>query len=92
MKKYRVEFNETGYYSGQGIFDTLEEFTNMECESAAEAIEYAVDYMTENDSRYGETDTETIRKEYEGYAWRAAEIHQTQYGEERGAWEFDNYK
>lgn len=91
MKKYRVEFNTTGYYAGQGIFETLDELCGMECENEQEAIECAIDWFTENDERFGdgETDVDEIKAEYESYAWRAAEEIETEYGTEYGEWKFD---
>lgn len=49
MKKFRVEFNTTGFYSGQGIFECLDETAEVEADNAKEAIELCVDYMVETD-------------------------------------------
>ena len=56
MKKYRVEFNTTGFYSGQGIFEVLDETAEVEAENANEAIELCIDYFVDNDiNAYGGT-------------------------------------
>lgn len=95
-KIYRVEFNETGFYSGQGIFETLDEIAEVEAENAQEAIELAIDWMchTEYDAYStnedgaadymyndnGEIDYDKIREHIDGYAWSAQEITHDEYG------------
>lgn len=64
-KKYRVEFNTTGFYSGQGVWEVLDETAEIEAETAQEAIEYAIDYFVE---------TGDDREAVEAYAWMACEI------------------
>lgn len=54
MKKFRVEFNTTGFYEGQGIFEVLDETAEVEAENANEAIELCIDYMVDTDiNAYG---------------------------------------
>lgn len=79
MKKFRVEFNTTGFYSGQGVFETIDEVAEIKAETAQEAIEYAIDWFTEN---------ETPEEEAREYAWRAAEIKHDEYGTSYGDWEY----
>lgn len=67
-KFYRVEFNTTGYYSGQGIFEVLDETNEIEAETAQEAIELAIEWLEELDPKCRE------------YAWRAAEGIKTETG------------
>lgn len=76
MKKFRVEFNTTGYYSGQGIWDVLDETVAVEAETAQEAIDFVIDWL------------EYDEPECHEYAWRAAERTETRYGVELGEWEF----
>lgn len=71
---YRVEFNETGFYKGQGVFTVLDETDYITADNAQEAIELVIDWFVENDVDYGEIDCDELRKKYEGYAWRAYEI------------------
>lgn len=76
MKKtFRVEFNETGFYSGAGIWDTIDEFVEMEADSAAEAIECAAEYMIESmlNNELEDHDYDEVKKSVYGWAWRAAE-------------------
>jgi len=86
MKKFRVEFNETGFYQGQGIWAVLDETDNIEADTAQEAIELVIDWFVENDVDYGEIDCDEIRTKYEEYAWRAAEIIDGEY--DYNNWEF----
>lgn len=98
MKKYRVEFNTTGFYSGQGIFEVLDETEEVEAENANEAIELCIDYLVDSDiNAYGGTydfdapeyiyddngniDVDTIREQYNNYAWIAQEITIDEHGE-----------
>ena len=74
-KFYRVEFNTTGYYSGQGIFEVLDETNEIEAETAQEAIELAIEWLEESDPECRE------------YAWRAAERIETEYGVDLGDYE-----
>lgn len=73
-KMYRVEFNETGFYQGQGVFQVLDETAEITAENAQEAIELAIDWFVEHDIDYGNIDCDELRKKYEEYAWRAYEI------------------
>ena len=77
MKKFRVEFNTTGFIAGQGIWEVLDETVAVEAETAQEAIEYVIDYFVETGD-----DRETV----EAYAWRAAEIIDGEY--DSNNWEF----
>lgn len=90
MKKYRVEFNTTGFYSGQGIFETLDEIAEVEADNAQEAIALSIDWMSHTefdmysadefdakDYMYNdndEIDYDKIKEHIENYAWRAREI------------------
>ena len=85
---YRVEFNTTGFYSGQGTWDVLDATAEVEAETAQEAIELCIDWMVENDIRYGEMDVDDIRAEIEEYAWRASEIITDEYGTSYDNWEY----
>ena len=90
MKKYRVEFNTTGFYAGQGVFETLDEIAEIEAENAQEAIERSIDYMVEteraayedlyddaNDWAYdddGNVNVDAVRERIEAWAWHACEL------------------
>jgi hypothetical protein len=90
MKKYRVEFNTTGFYSGQGVFETLDELTEVEAHTAQEAIECSIDYMVETecaayedcyddtcDLAYdddGNVNVDAVRDRIESWAWYACEL------------------
>jgi len=88
MKKFRVEFNITGFYSGQGIWEALDDTVAVEAETAQEAIDSVIDWL------------EYDEPECHEYAWRAAERTErgkhhehtrctsTRYGVELGEWEF----
>lgn len=76
MKKFRVEFNTTGFYSGQGIWEALDETVEVEAETAQEAIEFVIDWLEYDEPECCE------------YAWRVAERIETGYGVELGEWEF----
>ena len=75
MKKFRVEFNNTGYYSGAGIWECVDEIGETEAEDAQEAIEIAIAWWAEN-----AIDFETGENEANNFAWRAAEIEYDSYG------------
>ncbi|MCR5540076.1 MAG: hypothetical protein K6F71_04475 [Ruminococcus sp.] len=56
MKKYRVEFNTTGFYQGQGVFEVLDETAEVEADNAQEAIECCIDWFVDTDiNAYGGT-------------------------------------
>ena len=90
MKKYRVEFNTTGFYSGQGVFETLDELTEVEAHTAQEAIERSIDYIVETecaayedcyddacDWAYnddGSVNVDAVREHIEDWAWYACEL------------------
>lgn len=84
---YRVEFNDTGFYSGQGVWVALDE-TEVEAENAQEAIELTIDWMIEEAKNYNPNNKsdEELETEINGYAWRAAEIIKDEYGIELGDW------
>lgn len=85
MKKFRVEFNDTGFYSGAGIWEALDEFCEIEAENASEAIDLAKDYWLENSC-----DAEKAEEEVKEFAWRAAEVKHDEYGYlEPYKWEFE---
>lgn len=72
-KKFRVEFNSTGFYAGQGVWETLDEIAEIDAETAQVAIDYAIDFMVDSDWLSAES-PEALRTVYSNYAWRAAEI------------------
>ena len=90
VKKYRVEFNMTGFYSGQGTFETLDEIAEIEAENAQQAIECSIDYMVEtecaayedlydesNDWAYdedGNVNVDAVRNRIENWAWYACKL------------------
>lgn len=78
-KMFRVEFNETGFYQGQGIFTVLDETAEITADDAKEAIDLCIDWMVENDIDYGNIDCDEIRAKYENYAWIAYEIINGEY-------------
>lgn len=78
MKKFRVELNPTGYYtSTNGEFYTIDEFEEIEAETAQEAIGFAIDWVHEHGLLSDNPDTEIP----ENYAWMAAEIAVGDWGE-----------
>lgn len=74
MKKFRVEFNETGYYQGQGVWVCLDETAEVEAETAMQAVEFVKEWL--------EYDTPECNE----YAWRAAELLDDN-GHDLGDWE-----
>lgn len=87
---YRVEFNETGFYSGQGIFEVLET-AEVEAATAQEAIELCIDWMIEQAKEYNPDDKsdDELETMIRNYAWRASEITEDEYGKDYGThWEF----
>lgn len=90
MKKFIVEFNTTGFYSGTGIWETLDEFCEVEADTAQEAIESAIEYMAdvEYNAADEDVDYDTIKNEKEQYAWRATEKKFDEYGLIDYQWEF----
>lgn len=83
MKKYRIEFNTTGFFSGSGIWECIDEFGEIAAENAQEAIEIAMTWYAENSSDYA-----IGEEEANSYAWRAAEIKFDEDGyPERYEWE-----
>lgn len=84
-KKFRVEFNNTGFYSGAGIWETLDEIAEIEAEGVQEAIEYAKDWWVKTSD-----DVEAAEIEVNEYAWRSAEIKHDKDGYlENYKWEFE---
>lgn len=69
LKKFRVEFNNTGYYSGAGIWDTVDEISAIPADSEEEAVEFAKEWWIDFSF-----DCEQAKKETSEYAWRASEI------------------
>lgn len=86
MKEFRVEFNSSGFYSGDGIWEVLDETDHILANNAAEAIELVKDWWLESSS----SDYDDAKIEIESFAFRAAEI---KYDEdsllEPYVWEFD---
>lgn len=84
-KEFRVEFNTSGFYSGAGIWEVLDETNHILASNAAEAIELVKDWWLENS-----WDTEKAEEEIKSFAWRAAEIKYDENGYlEDFVWEFD---
>lgn len=69
MGKYRIEFNTSGFYFGQGVWECIDEFDDVEADSAKEAIELCKDWWIENS-----TDVKLATKNVFDFAWRASEI------------------
>ena len=63
LKKFRVEFNNTGYYSGAGIWDTVDEISEIPAESEEEAVEFAKEWWIDFSF-----DCEQAKKETSKYA------------------------
>lgn len=77
---FRVEFNTSGFYSGAGIWETVDEIAKIKAENAQEAIEYAIDWFIENSDG-----DEGCRV----YAWKASKITVDEYGnKDYNNWEF----
>ena len=82
-KKFRVEFNTTGFYSGQGVWETLDEIAEVEAETAQEAIELTIDWIN------GEIIADVDDERYiapDDWAWRATEIVDGEY--DYNNWQF----
>lgn len=104
LKKYRVEFNTTGFYSGQGVFETLDEIAEVEAENAQEAIELTIDWMIHSTydmwnadeenapegfiNADGELDFDRVEDHVREFAWRAQEISHDEYGSVYGDYEY----
>lgn len=86
MKKFRVELNPTGdYTSTNEEFYTIDEFQEIEAETAQEAISFAIDWVHEHGLLSDNPDTEIP----ENYAWKAAEIATGDWGEKyHKEWEY----
>lgn len=69
MDKFRVEFNPSGYYSGQGVWETIDEFSCFEADDELDAIELAKQWWFDNSD-----DHEKSEQEIESYVWRASKI------------------
>lgn len=95
MKKFRVEFNDTGFYSGAGIWETLDEYMEIEADNAQEAIDLAKDWWIESiSSNYRGDDYDDVYeeavKDTKEFAWRSSEIRYDEDGFlEDFNWEFD---
>lgn len=90
MKKYRVEFNATGFYQGEGIWETLDEFCSVEANTAQEAIKSAIEYMADNEYNVidNEVEYDDIVEKIEEYAWRASEPKYDENGYFDPIWEY----
>lgn len=69
MGKYRIEFNTSGFYYGQGVWECIDEFDDVEADSIEEAIELAKDWWIENAD-----DPDIGLADVADFAWRASEI------------------
>lgn len=89
MKKFRVEFNTSGFYKGAGIWETLDEFCDVEANTAQEAIESAIEYMADNEYNAIDNDVDysIVENEIRQYAWRAAEPKYDENGYFDSIWE-----
>lgn len=90
MKKYAVEFNRSGFMEGAGIFEILDETSEVYANTPAEAIELCIDFMIDSETPYleDEAEAEALEESINNYAWRAAEIPEN-YMDER-IW-YDRY-
>lgn len=82
-KKFRVEFNTTGFYSGQGVWETLDEITEVDAETAQEAIELTIDWI--NGEIIADVDDERYIAPVD-WVWRATEIVDGEY--DYNNWQF----
>lgn len=75
MKKYRVEFNTSGFWN-EGVWEVLDETAEVKADDPVEAIDCIIDWMVDTEIQYREDEasTDELRAELEDYAWRAAEI------------------
>ena len=76
MKKFTVEISESGYFLPNEEAFTIDEFQEIEAETAQEAIGFAIDWVKEH-GLLAEQGTENP----ENYGWRAAEIAVGDWGE-----------
>lgn len=84
MKKFRVEISESGRFLPNEEAFTIDEFQEIEAETAQEAIGYAIDWVKEH--RILE---EQEKENPENYGWRAAEIAIGDWGEKyHKEWEY----
>lgn len=72
---YRVEFNESGLYDRNGIWNTIDEIAEINADSEEEAVDFAKEWYLDNSF-----DREEAEKEISEYAWRASEITVDEYG------------
>ena len=63
MTKYRVEFNKSGFISGAGIWETLDEICEVTAASAQDAIDDVMNALISEDND----------DVWRSYAWRACE-------------------
>lgn len=85
MKKFRVEFNTSGFYYGAGVWECIDEFDDIEAENVPEAIDLAKTWYLENSA-----DIEEAERDVENFAWRGSEITYDEDGYmDAYNWEFD---
>lgn len=76
MKKFRVEISESGRFLPNEETFTIDEFQEIEAETAQEAIGYAIDWVKEHGLL-----EEQGKENPENYGWCAGEIAVGDWGE-----------
>lgn len=73
MKKFRVEFNTSGFYKGAGVWEVLDETVSVPAHDAKEAMEAVRDWYIDTLVQYDDYSYEDAEAEVDSYAWMAME-------------------
>lgn len=71
---YRVEFNTSDFHNGSEVWETADEFAEIEATSEKEAIKFAKDWLIEQFITSGDMDYDEAVDEVNSTIWRAFKI------------------
>lgn len=72
-KIFKVEINETGYYTSDSIWYTTDGLSEVIADNEEEAVQIAKDYLIDSANSLG-NDVDQAEKEFSEWAWRVAEV------------------
>lgn len=72
-KTFKVEINETDYYTSDGIWYTPDGLSEVIADNEEEAVQIAKDYLVDSANSLG-NDVDQAEKEFSEWAWRVSEI------------------
>lgn len=72
-KIFKVEINETGYYTSDGIWYTPDGLSEVIADNEEEAVQIAKDYLVDSANSLG-NDVDQAEKEFSEWAWRVSEV------------------